>query len=775
MALAETFPLLPLRGVLVFPSLTVPLEIGREKSIRAVDEAMAMDRLLVFASQMDPEKDDPSPDEIFRVGCLAEIKQAVHLPGGHVKCLAEGVKRVRITNYALTEPFLSVEVEDVGAIPLERTEDVEALAMAVLHHYERYMKLSQRIPDEATLSLETEDPEKLADTIAANMDIHTRERQDILEAIDPVKRLERVLEILSHQVELLELERKIVGRVRRQMEKSQKDYFLREQMKAIQKELGEGEDGEPSSDADAFRKKIEERELPEEARNRALKEAGRLERMMAVSPEAVVVRTYLEWLTELPWKDVAGDPIDIATVERTLDEDHAGLEKVKTRIVEYLAVKKAVPEARGPILCFVGPPGVGKTSLGKSIARALGRRFTRASLGGVRDEAEIKGHRRTYIGALPGRIIQGIRQAGTTDPVFLLDEVDKMAQDFRGDPAAALLEVLDPDQNSAFSDHYIELPYDLSKVFFITTANDGHRIPRPLLDRMEVIEIPGYSEEEKVQIAQRHLLPRARVEHGVSDEEGQLSDDAVMEIIRGYTREAGVRNLQRQIASILRKLATMKVKGEALPATPIGPAEVAKFLGPRRFLSGHMEERDEVGVATAIYWTETGGDVMPIEVTLMPGKGELLLTGKLGEVMQESARAGFSYIRAHTADLGVPADFYKKRDIHIHVPEGATPKEGPSAGITMATALISALTERPVHADLAMTGEITLRGRVLPIGGLREKVLAAHRVGIRTVILPEENMRDLDELPETVRNEMTFLPVRTMDQVLSVALVPPVQ
>jgi len=772
--MAETFPLLPLRGVLVFPSVTVPLEIGRDRSVRAVDEAMDLDRKIVFASQIDPETDDPAPDDIYRMGTLAEIRQAVRLPGGHVKAIAEGICRVRITDYALTEPFLSVNVERVAVPEAPSDREAEALALAALHRYERFMKLTQRIPDEATLSIEADDVDKLADSIASNLDIKTKDRQEILETVDPIPRLELVLRLLSHQIELLELERKIVARVRRQIDKTQKDYFLREQMKAIRKELGEGGDDDGASEAEAFRAKIEEADLPEEVEARAMREVERLARMSTMSPEAVVSRTYLEWLTELPWNRTTGDAIEIPAVERVLDEDHAGLEKVKTRIVEFLAVKKAVPGVKGPILCLVGPPGVGKTSLGRSIARALGRHFTRVSLGGVRDEAEIRGHRRTYIGALPGRIVQGLRQAGTADPVFLLDEVDKMAQDFRGDPAAALLEVLDPDQNATFSDHYIELPVDLSRVFFVTTANDAAEIPRALLDRMEVIHIPGYTEDEKVAIAQGHALPKILAEHGFRPKGVKLSEDAVREVIRGYTREAGVRNLQRELATIVRKLATAKVKGEKVPRGAIGAEEVSTYLGPRRFRSGRREEKDEVGVATAVYWTEMGGDVMPIEVTLMPGKGKLLLTGKLGEVMQESAQAGFSYIRAHTADLGIRADFYENQDIHIHVPEGATPKEGPSAGITMATALVSALTERPVRADLAMTGEITLRGRVLPIGGLREKILAAHRVGIRTVILPQENLRDLEEIPEVVRREMTFVPVTTMDEVLKRALTSPI-
>lgn len=767
----ESYALLPLRGVLVYPGIVVPLEIGRPRSVSALEEAVSGSGFLVFLGQKDPHLDEPQPEDLYEVGTLAEIKQVVRLPGGTIKALAEGVRRVRVRAFQGGEPHYRVVVEPLFEEPLPPGKESDALVLSVLHLYEQYMKLAHKIPDDAGVQLEEDDPGRMADIVAANLDIKTADRQALLAETNVRARLELLNGILSEQIELLELERKINARVRRQMEKTQKEYYLREQMKAIQRELGDQED-RPESEAEEYRAKVESAQLPQEAKEKALREVERLEKMPVMSAEAVVVRNYLDWLTSLPWQVESPEHIDVEEAARVLDEDHFGLEKVKERILEYLAVRKLVPEAKGPILCLVGPPGVGKTSLGRSVARALGRTFVRVSLGGIRDEAEIRGHRRTYVGALPGRIMQGMRQAGTRNPVFLLDEIDKLAADFRGDPAAALLEVLDAEQNHSFSDHFIEIPFDLSRVMFITTANSTYGIPRPLLDRMEVIQMSGYTEEEKVAIAKRHLWPKALAENGLKDSGMEIAEEALLSLIHGYTREAGVRELRRELDGICRKIATQKLRGQGEPPAVVGAEHVVQYLGRPRYRRGRREEAAEVGVATAVYWTEMGGDVMPIEVTTMPGKGNLVLTGKLGEVMRESAQAGYSYTRAHAEALGVPKDFHERLDVHIHVPEGATPKEGPSAGITMATALISALSGRPVRHDVAMTGEITLRGRVLPIGGVKEKVLAAHRVGIRTMILPKENERDLEELPETVRSEMTFHLVGTMDEVLALALLP---
>ena len=765
----EVLPLLPLRGVVVFPTMVVPLEVGRERSVRALDEALAADRRIVFACQRVSEEEDPSPEGIFSIGTVAEVKQVVRLPGGGVKALVEGLGRVRIAVYTMQNPYLAVAVEELPSRLVARTARFEALVQAVLKRYEAAMKLSQRIPAEAMVAPETDDPGQLADAIAANLEMAQEERQQLLEALDVEGRLKLLLGILVRQVEMLELEQEIVGQVRQQLKKNQREIFLREQMKAIQHQLGDSEDGD---DSEAYLRKVEAAGMPEEVRTKAVREVERLARMQAMSPEASVSRTYLDWLTAMPWAVSSEDRLDLDRVEAVLTEDHAGLEQVKTRIVEFLAVKKSAPGHKGPILCLIGPPGVGKTSIGRSVARALDRSFTRVSLGGIRDEAEIRGHRRTYIGALPGRIIQGIRQAGTNNPVFLLDEIDKLGLDYRGDPSSALLEVLDPDQNAAFSDHYLEVPFDLSSVFFITTANSTHTIPRPLLDRMEVVEMSGYTEEEKVQIAKGHLLPQLKREHGLERTALTFSDDTLLEIIRHYTKEGGVRQLRRQMATILRKLATRRVRGLRLPRRPIGPDQVAAYLGPGRFEGASAQTAAEVGIATGMYWSEVGGDVMPVEVSVMPGRGQLLLTGQLGDVMRESAQAGFSYVRAHWQELGVAQNFYRHQDVHIHVPDGAAPKEGPSAGVTMATALVSALTARPVRSDLAMTGEVTLRGRVLPIGGLKEKVLAAHRVGIRTVIIPRANLKDLADIPNVVRQQMTFVPVGTIAEVLDRALLP---
>ncbi len=765
---AGEFALLPLRGVLVFPYIVVPLEVGRKKSVNAVDQAMINDRLIVLATQRETKIDDPSPDDIFPMGTLARIKQVVKLPAGTVKVVVEGLSRARITAFSQTDPYFKVQA-DIIKEPVGKSRETEALMRAVINQYEQYVKRSRKLPPEALVTVTSvEEPGRLADTIAAHLTIKIEDKQDILATVPLQERLKKITSILNREIELLELERKINTRVRQQMEKSQKEYYLREQMKAIQKELGEKDD--LSSEAERYRTKIKELKLPKEIEARALKEVERLEKMPPMAAEAVVVRTYLDWLTALPWTVQTKDRLDIQVAERILDEDHYGLEKVKERILEYLAVRHLVKKMKGPILCLVGPPGVGKTSLAKSIARAMKRKFVRISLGGIRDEAEIRGHRRTYVGAMPGRIIQGMRQAGSKNPVFLLDEVDKLSSDFRGDPSSALLEVLDPEQNSNFSDHYLELPFDLSDVMFITTANAVPNIPRPLLDRMETIYISGYTEEEKMKIGVNFLLPKQKKAHGLKPGDLSLSENTIRTIIRDYTREAGVRNLERELAAVCRKTARELVGGKKAPIR-VTTQNIRKYLGSPRFRHGTAEKKDEIGVATGVSWTETGGDVLPIEVSTMKGKGNLLLTGKLGEVMRESAQAGFSYIRSRTAQLGIPEDFHENLDLHVHVPEGAIPKDGPSAGITMATALVSALTNRPVRCNVAMTGEITLRGRVLPVGGVKEKVLAAHRAGITTMVLPLENKKDLEEIPRSIARKMKFVWVEHMDQVLEVALV----
>ncbi|WP_041458762.1 endopeptidase La [Ammonifex degensii] len=762
-------PLLPLRGILVFPYMVIHLDVGREKSVRAIDETMLKDRAIFLAAQKDAQKDNPRPEDIYTMGTVAEIKQLLKLPGGTIRVLVEGLARARIRHYLQEDPFFKVEVEQfIEEQP--RTSHIEALMRSLLHQFEQYVKLSKRIPPETLMAIMSiEEPGRLADIVASHLALKIEDKQALLEAIDVATRLEKLCTIVARELEIVELERRINIRVRKQMEKSQKEYYLREQMKAIQKELGEKD--ERLAEGEEYREKIAQAKLPKEVEERALKEVERLEKMPPMAAEATVVRTYLDWILALPWNKTTRDRLDIDVAAKILDEDHYGLREPKERILEYLAVRKLVKNMKGPILCFVGPPGVGKTSLARSIARALERKFVRVSLGGVRDEAEIRGHRRTYVGALPGRIIQGMRQAGSKNPVFLLDEIDKLSSDFRGDPAAALLEVLDPEQNHAFSDHYLEIPFDLSQVLFITTANYLYNIPRPLLDRMEVIQIPGYTEEEKVEIARRHLIPKQLKEHGLEPEQLTFSENAIRRIIREYTREAGVRNLERQIAAVCRKTAKRIVSGEGEKVHATAQ-NLEKFLGIPKFRPSQAEKEDEVGVALGLAWTENGGEVLAIEVSLLPGgKGKLILTGKLGEVMRESAQASFSYVRSRSRQLGISEDFHEKCDVHIHVPEGATPKDGPSAGITMATALASALTGKKVRHEVAMTGEITLRGRVLPVGGIKEKVLAAHRAGVKTVILPEENRRDLEEIPSSVKNKLRFVFVRHMDEVLREALI----
>ncbi len=760
-------PLLPLRGVIVFPHLVLHLDVGRERSVRALEEAMMQNNVILLVAQKEARVDDPAPEDLFEVGTIARIKQMLKLPGGTMRILVEGIKRARLEKVTEQEPYfkaLAAEVEEEEADQAE----TEALMRYVLQQFEHYIKLSKKIPADVLANVSSITlPGRLADVIASHLSLKVEQKQEVLAAFSPVTRLEVLADLLNREMEILELEKKIGLRVRKQMEKTQKEYYLREQVKAIHKELGEAD--ERLAEANEYREKIAAAKLPEEVEKKALKEVERLEKMPPAAAEAAVIRTYLDWLLELPWVFQTEDRLELDVVEQVLDEDHYGLEKVKERIVEYLAVRRLTQKIKGPILCLIGPPGVGKTSLARSIARALQRKFVRISLGGVRDEAEIRGHRRTYVGALPGRIIQGIRQAKSRNPVFLLDEVDKMSTDFRGDPSAALLEVLDPEQNNSFSDHYIEIPFDLSQVMFITTANNRYNIPQPLLDRMEAIYLPGYTEEEKVKIAQRHLIPKQLEENGLTGKNLRISEGTLRYIVREYTREAGVRNLERELAVLCRKTARQVVENNDYHLT-VTRSNLHKYLGPPRFRFGLAEKGNEVGVVTGVAWTETGGDLLAIEVTLMKGKGKLILTGKLGDVMQESAQAALSYVRSRAADFGIPADFHEEYDLHIHIPEGAIPKDGPSAGVAMATAMISALTRTPVNHFVAMTGEITLRGRILPVGGIKEKILAAHRAGIKTVILPQDNKKDLLEIPKNVRRRLEFVLVEHLDQVLPRAL-----
>jgi ATP-dependent Lon protease len=763
----KVFPLLPLRGILVFPYMVVHLDVGREKSIKALEEAMLQEREVFLATQTDMQTDDPGKEEIYRVGCVAELKQLLKLPGGTIRVLVEGLRRGKIVEYLTEEPFYRVAITEHEE-KIEKTLELEALTRNLIEQFEQYVKLNKRIAPETALAIVTiDEPNRLADLIAAHLSLKIADKQVLLEAIDLQERLKKLCEIMAKEIEILELERKINLRVRRQMEKTQKEYYLREQMKAIQKELGERD--ERGTEGEEYRQKIKAAQLLSEAEKKAFKEVERLEKMPPMSAESAVIRNYLDWLLAIPWHKMTEERVDIKEAEDILHEDHYGLKRPKERILEYLAVRKLTKKIKGPIICFVGPPGVGKTSLAKSVARALGRKFVRMSLGGVRDEAEIRGHRRTYIGAMPGRIIQGLKNAGTKNPVFLLDEVDKMSTDFRGDPSAALLEVLDPEQNNAFSDHYIETPVDLSQVLFITTANVSYNIPRPLLDRMEVITLSGYTEEEKFHIAQKYLLPRQIKENGLQKEQIVLSKNTLLHIIRHYTREAGVRNLERELASICRKVAKIIAEGSQNKVR-INVRNLEKYLGISRYRYGVSEKESLVGVVTGLAWTEIGGDVLSIEVALLPGKGKLILTGKLGEVMKESAQAGYTYIRSRAQDLGIEEKIQEKYDVHIHVPEGAIPKDGPSAGITMATALASVLTNRKVKSNVAMTGEITLRGRVLPVGGIKEKVLAAHRAGSKVIVLPQENKKDLEEIPVKIKKDLKFVLVENMEEVLKIAL-----
>ncbi|HJV44504.1 MAG TPA: endopeptidase La [Bacillota bacterium] len=761
-------PLLPLRGLLVYPSMVLHLDVGREKSVKALEKAMVEDNLILLATQEEVHLEEPTKEQIYQIGTISKIKQMLKLPNGTIRVLVEGLKRARINQYVSEEEYFQVHITILDEVT-DNLPEVEALVRSVLNSFEQYIKLSKKITPETFASVsDIEEPGRLADVITSHLSLKMKDKQDILETINIGDRLEKLLGILNNEREVLELERKIGQRVKKQMEKTQKEYYLREQLKAIQKELGdkEGRTGE----VEELRKQLGESGAPDKVKEKIEKEIDRLEKMPTTSAEGNVIRTYIDWLLALPWSKKTEDNLDINHAQKVLDEDHYGLEKAKERVLEYLAVQKLVNRLKGPILCLVGPPGVGKTSLAKSVARALGREFVRISLGGVRDEAEIRGHRRTYVGAMPGRIIQGMKTAGTVNPVFLLDEIDKMAHDFRGDPSAALLEVLDPNQNDTFSDHYIEEPYDLSSVMFITTANAVHTIPRPLLDRMEMLYIPGYTEVEKLKISEQYLLPKQMEEHGIGKDMLQVSEESLLKAIRNYTREAGVRNLNRTMETICRKAAKIIVSGEKKKIV-VTPNTLEDLLGKPKFRFGLVEEEDMIGAVTGLAWTETGGDTLTIEVAVLPGKGKLTLTGKLGDVMKESAQAAFSYIRSRADEFHIDPDFYEKNDIHIHVPEGAIPKDGPSAGITMATALVSALTGIPVSRVVGMTGEITLRGRVLPIGGLKEKSLAAHRAGLKTIIMPKENEKDIDDIPETVRNDLTFVPVEHLDQVLERALV----
>ncbi|RAP77843.1 endopeptidase La [Paenibacillus montanisoli] len=761
-------PLLPLRGLLVYPSMVLHLDVGREKSVRALDRAMLDDHMILLCSQSEVNIEEPAQEDIYRVGTAARVRQMLKLPNGTIRVLVEGVVRAEIVDYLPNDEFYEVTIKE---LPESETTDpeIDALMRTVLNQFEHYINLSKKVTPETLAAVsDIDEPGRLADVISSHLSLKIKDKQDILETIDVRERLERLLDILNNEREVLELERKISQRVKKQMEKTQKEYYLREQMKAIQKELGEKEGR--AGEVEELRAQMAESGIPDKVKEKVEKEIDRLEKMPSTSAEGGVIRNYIDWLLSLPWNNLTEDDLNVSKAEAILNEDHYGLEKPKERVLEYLAVQQLVKKLKGPILCLVGPPGVGKTSMARSIAKSLGRQFVRISLGGVRDEAEIRGHRRTYVGAMPGRIIQGMKTAGSLNPVFLLDEIDKMAMDFRGDPASALLEVLDPEQNNTFSDHFIEVPFDLSHVMFVTTANAIHNIPRPLLDRMEVLYIPGYTELEKLQIASRYLLPKQKREHGLEENQVVLDENGLLQIIREYTRESGVRNLEQQIAAMCRKAAKAIVSDKSILPIEVDSEKVKEWLGPPKFRYGMAEAENQIGAVTGLAWTEVGGDTLVIEVTVLPGSGKLTLTGKLGDVMKESAQAAFSYTRSRANELGIDPQFHEKNDIHIHIPEGAIPKDGPSAGITMATALISALTNRPVDKEVAMTGEITLRGRVLPIGGLKEKSLAAHRAGIKKVLLPKDNERDLRDIPESVRADLEFIPVSSMDEVIKHAL-----
>ncbi len=758
-------PLVPLRDIVVFPFMVIPLFVGRDKSVRALEKSMAEQKNIFLSAQRNANNNNPSPNDIFETGTLANILQILKLTDGTMKVLVEGMQRGRITKFQNQSGYYEVEIDKIEE-NIQLTADVKALMRSIEGLFEQYVKLNQKIPLEAISAISNiTEPHRFADTIASYMIFQTADKQSLLETYNPSDRLNKLVNILKSEMEILKIEKRVHGRVRKQMERSQKEFYLNEQMKAIQKELGKRD--EFKSDIDELTQKLKKAKMPKDIVEKANKEIRRLEAMQPMSAEATVVRNYIEWLVELPWKkSQGGDNIDLNDAQKVLDSDHFGLEKVKERIVEHLAVMKLVKKMKGPILCLVGPPGVGKTSLGQSIARAMGRKFVRVSLGGVRDEAEIRGHRRTYIGALPGKIIQSMKKAGSLNPVFLLDEVDKMSTDFRGDPSSALLEVLDPEQNFAFNDHFLEVDYDLSQVLFICTANVLHTIPQPLQDRMEVIRLPGYTEEEKLSIAEKFLVPKKIKEHGLTSKNVKFSKIILRKVIKEYTREAGVRSLEREIGGICRKVAKEVVKNGKKTSISLTPTLVQKYLGVQKFSPDKERNESEIGVANGLAWTEFGGELLSIEVITTPGKGQLSLTGKLGDVMKESAQAALSYVRQHSDSLGLPKDFYQKIDLHIHIPEGAIPKDGPSAGITMAVAIISALTKNPVRSDITMTGEVTLTGKVLPIGGLKEKALAAHRVNIKNVMIPKDNEKDIPDIPANVRKTLNFIQVNSMDEVV---------
>jgi ATP-dependent Lon protease len=771
MEVYETLPIVPLRDVVVFPHMMMPFVIGRPSSTRALEHALLKDKRIFLAAQHDASVDDPRPDDVYTMGCVANVVQSLKLPDGNIKVLVEGVDRARAVEWKEDKGFYRVVVK-VLPKQKETTGDVEATMSRVVSLFEQYVKLSNNLHYDAMIAaVRVDDPGKLADTIAAHLLVGVDEKQNLLEIISPVERLNRIAGILEIEVDKLQVDRRIQSRVKKQMEKAQKEYYLNEKMKAIQKELGRKDD--KGNEIDELKKKIEAAKMPKEVEEKAVQELKRLEAMPPMSAEATVSRNYLDWLIAVPWYKKTRENRDLKHAELVLNEDHYGLDKIKDRILEFLAVRSLVKKPKATILTFSGPPGVGKTSLAKSIARAMNRKFVRLSLGGVRDEAEIRGHRRTYIGAFPGQIIQMMKKAGSQNPVFLLDEVDKMSMDFRGDPSAALLEVLDPEQNNAFLDHYLDVEYDLSHVMFICTANVLHTIPQALRDRMEVLQLAGYTEQEKVEIAKRFLAPKAVEGAGLTKDNIVITDEAIQTVIQRYTREAGVRNLEREISSVCRKVARKVVVEGASFSEEITAEKVTEYLGVPRFRPSLAEESNEVGIATGLAWTEVGGELLVSEATLMPGKGKLTLTGKLGDVMQESAQAALSYVRAKAPELQLPEDFHSKIDIHVHVPEGAIPKDGPSAGITMATALVSALTKIPARRDVAMTGEITLRGKVLPIGGVKEKVLAAHRAGVKNIVLPRDNEKDLADIPKNVLDTLDLHLVSTMDEVLKIALAEP--
>ncbi len=763
-------PMMPVRDMVIFPQQMTPFIVGREASVRALEEALAGDKKIFLSTQHDASIDDPKPEEIYAVGTLANIVQSVKLPDGNIKVLVEGVERARSLSISAEEGFFRATIRLLSA-RIEPTPQVEQLVQKVTGLYEQFIKLSQSLNyDTMIAAARVDDPARLSDTIAANLQLPVDEKQDLLETADPLERLNRVSDILEIELEKLNVDRNINTRVKRQMERAQKEYYLNEKLKAIQKELGRGEKNE----IEELKKKIDTAGMPKDVQEKAVTELKRLELMPPMSAESTVSRNYIDWLLAVPWKKRSKEIRDIKAAEDILNQEHYGLEKVKDRILEFLAVRQLVKNPKGSILCFVGPPGVGKTSLAMSIGHATGRKFVRVSLGGVRDEAEIRGHRRTYIGALPGQIIQMMKKAGTTNPIFVLDEVDKMSTDFRGDPSAALMEVLDPELNHAFTDHYLDVEYDLSKVMFVCTANVMHTIPQPLQDRMEILRLPGYTEQEKLEIAKRFLVKRAREATGLTEKNLTFTDDGLLHIIRHYTHEAGVRNLEREIQNIARKMARRVVAEGTSTSVEITPDNIKDLLGVLKFREFGLEKQSEIGLTTGLAWTEVGGSVLATEATLMEGKGRLTLTGKLGDVMQESAQAAMSYVRSRTSALGLEKDFYRTLDIHVHVPEGAIPKDGPSAGITICTSIVSALTRNPVRYDVAMTGEITLRGKVLPIGGVKEKLLAAHRMGLRTIILPKDNEKDLAEIPQEILSSLKIHFVETMDEVLQLALERPI-